>query len=228
MRGIITIVIAGLGIVACSAAPPIEPRQSTGAAAPATAQAERYVVNGDASDIELKIYRGGRLAALGHNHIISVADLSGEFYVSSDWQQTAGMVSFPVAALRIDEPARRDAAGPEFASEPSAKDIAGTQRNMLSERLLNGERFPTIGLAIARITRSDDAVVATLLVTIREQTSSIEVPVKVTIDANRLTASGTTTLSQRELGLTPFSVMLGALEVQDAIDVRFSVRAERP
>ena len=53
----------------------------------------------------------------------------------------------PVNELTIDEPAMREMAGPDFPPgvPQSARD--GTRKNMLSEALLDGEKYPTIRLA---------------------------------------------------------------------------------
>ncbi|MEM1262588.1 MAG: hypothetical protein AAGH76_09330 [Pseudomonadota bacterium] len=227
MRWMILVLVTVISGAACSSTPAPAARESTGSVAIATADARRYVVDAQSSDIELRIYRGGRLASLGHNHVISIGELAGELFVASKRSETAGILSFPVAAMRIDEPARRDAAGPDFASVPSTKDITGTRRNMLSERLLDGDRFPIIELAIASSHVHGDHSTVTLFVSVKEQTTSIDVPASITVTDDRVIANGATTLSQRELGLTPFSVMLGALEVKDAIDVQFTVVAIR-
>ena len=41
----------------------------------------------------------------------------------------------------------------------------------------------------------------------------------------RLTATGTLELRQSALGLAPYSLMLGALQVQDAMTIKFKIVA---
>jgi hypothetical protein len=43
--------------------------------------------------------------------------------------------------------------------------------------------------------------------------------------AGRISASGTAVLRQSDMGLTPLSVMLGALQVQDELTVKFKLVA---
>ena len=50
-------------------------------------------------------------------------------------------------------------------------------------------------------------------------------PVTLEAQGADLVASGELELRQSELGLTPFSVMMGALQVQDAMQVRFRLVA---
>jgi hypothetical protein len=47
------------------------------------------------------------------------------------------------------------------------------------------------------------------------------VPFVLTISPDRISAAGTAVLRQSDLGLTPISAMLGALQVQDEITVKF-------
>jgi hypothetical protein len=51
------------------------------------------------------------------------------------------------------------------------------------------------------------------------------VPVRWQLNPGTLDLSGTLTLRQSELGLTPFSAMLGALQVQDEMHVSFHIVA---
>src|SRR5690606_40810752 len=53
-------------------------------------------------------------------------------------------LAIPVARLVVDDAAARRQEGPDFASEPSPDDAAGTRTNMLSGALLDAAQFPTI------------------------------------------------------------------------------------
>jgi hypothetical protein len=52
------------------------------------------------------------------------------------------------------------------------------------------------------------------------------VPTKVTIDGNSLSASGEFDLTHAALGMMPFSVMLGALQVADGMKFVYNVHAD--
>jgi len=54
---------------------------------------------------------------------------------------------------------------------------------------------------------------------------TIEVPFTLEIDSGSLSAAGSLELRQSALGLTPYSLMLGALQVQDALTVKFKIVA---
>ena len=61
---------------------------------------------------------------------------------------------------------------------------------------------------------------------VRGRVALVEVPVEVVREGPTLTARGAFTLAQSALGLTPFSVFAGALQVRDQLEVRFRIVAE--
>jgi hypothetical protein len=68
----------GAPSVAQRAAPAPAAAMPAASAAPAMAPAiERYQIDAQRSVVLILIYRDGRMAALGHNHVIAVRDLSG-------------------------------------------------------------------------------------------------------------------------------------------------------
>ena len=50
-------------------------------------------------------------------------------------------------------------------------------------------------------------------------------PSRFKCDSGRLSATGVLELRQSALGLTPYSLMLGALQVQDQMTVKFKIVA---
>jgi hypothetical protein len=62
-------------------------------------------------------------------------------------------------------------------------------------------------------------------VTVRDHDSTIEVPVRYEPQGDEVIVSGEFPLKQTDLGLTPFSALLGALQVVDEMKVRFRIVA---
>ena len=42
-----------------------------------------------------------------------------------------------------------------------------------------------------------------------------------------MSVTGSLTLPQTSFGITPYSILAGALQVQDEVDIRFRIRARR-
>jgi polyisoprenoid-binding protein YceI len=162
--------------------------------------------------------------------------MSGTIYVPDDQSRSTFEVRVPVDQLTIDEPELRSKEGPDFPAEVPDAAKQGTRRNMLSEALLNGAQYPDIILMSQHIGAPAAAsapamagapVQADVQVTIRGQAHSLSVPVTYSFEDSRLIVSGDLPIKQTDLGLTPFSAMLGALQVQDELRVRFRIVARR-
>jgi polyisoprenoid-binding protein YceI len=215
-------------------APEAPPASAVGAPPPAPGslpprhEGRPYDVESHESLLTILAFRGGALAKAGHNHVIASHDMSGTIYVPDDQSRSTFEVRVPVAQLTIDEPELRAKEGPDFPAEVPDSAKEGTRRNMLSEALLNGAQYPDITLVSQHIgapTAAGSPVRADVQVTIRGQAHSLSVPVIYSFEDSRLIVSGELPIKQSDLGLTPFSAMLGALQVQDELRVRFRIVA---
>ncbi len=199
---------------------------------PGSPQAPRHTgrpfdVASHESLLTILAFRGGTLAKVGHNHVIASHDVAGTFYVPDDVSHSTFELHIPVAQLSIDEPGLRAKEGPDFPTDVPDSAKEGTRRNMLSESLLNGAQFPDIALVSQHIdaTAGGSQVRADVQVTVRGQTHTVSVPVVYSLQNGELTASGDLPLKQTDLGLTPFSALLGALAVENEMRVRFRIVA---
>jgi polyisoprenoid-binding protein YceI len=195
------------------------------AALPAAGESRIYTIDPAQSEVYWRIYRAGALAAAAHSHVISMTDFTGSVTLASDLADAQWSLSFPVAGLVIDDPELRARHGEEFESVPSEDEKSGTRRNMLSDRLLNGEDFPAINLTGTGVLGSLAA--AELPVTIEIVGNSVELafPASIGLTANELIVTGEARFSHEDLGLTPFSAFAGAIAVADGIDFSYRIHA---
>jgi len=68
-------------------------------------------------------------------------------------------------------------------------------------------------------------MIATVAIEIAGHDSTIDVPFTVQSDSDQLAATGSFDVRQSQLGLTPYSLMLGALQVQDGMTIKFKIVA---
>jgi YceI-like domain len=209
---------------------------------PAPHEGTPYPIVAAESLLLIRVYRGGALASAGHNHVIASHSLRGTVYVPDNLMRASFEVHVPVAELTVDEPALRERErSADFPPEVPESARQGTRRNMLGEALLDGEHNQEIVLRALRIEPETaaggtdgaggaGAVLARVETTVRGEVRAITVQVSYTLADGALTASGEARLRQSDLGLTPFSAMLGALQVQDEMRVSFRIvaRASRP
>lgn len=196
--------------------------------APAQEPAQRYVVDAAESQVYWLVSKAGALARLGHNHTVAIGDLRGSVAVNSaELAKSQFDLEFTVANLVIDDPALRATLGPDFASVPSANDIEGTRKNMLSDRVLDGEKYPRIRLTgVGPAAAGADSELA-VKIEMLGRTVDIKVPTDVTIDGGELRAKGEFELDHADLGMEPFTALAGALQVGETLSFTYDVTARR-
>jgi polyisoprenoid-binding protein YceI len=213
-----------LGLAACAPlreAPPIQ----TESGQPWPANARELRIEPGESDLRILVYRAGTLAALGHNHVISTREVSGRVAYTDDLSRAYLEIEVPVSSFEVDRPELRAEAGEDFAGEIDAQAVEGTRANLLGEKVLDAERYPEIRLFSRSVSGTLEALTIRAAVRVRDQTSEVEFPVQARWQDGALIATGKLSLPQSSLGLEPFSVFLGALAVQDDMDLQFRLVA---
>lgn len=213
---------------------PLRPR---GAAAPAAVAAPArpqrgtpYEVLSAESLLAVRVYRAGSLAGAGHNHLLATHELSGAIYVPEEPLQSTCRVAFPLQSLTVDEPALRaaDRSG-DFSAPVPESARAGTRAHALEPDQLDAADHPLIELRCVELTRAAgaDAVQARLEVEVRGATYPLTLTLHYALEGERLSVEGETELLQSALGIKPYSALLGALQVRDAVRVQLQLRARR-
>lgn len=192
---------------------------------PAAADAQHYRINPQRSTLHILVYRGGTMAQLGHNHVLSSRTLSGEIWLHSTLARSGFSIELPVNDLIIDDEQARAAEGGEFLARVSDAARAGTRRNMLKPELLDGERYPLIQLHAVRIIGTREQPEVTVQITLKARSRELTLPVQLTVTPEMLRATGRFDIRQSDFGITPFSVMLGALQVLDQLTIKFELVA---
>jgi polyisoprenoid-binding protein YceI len=183
-----------------------------------------YTIDPSASELHILVYRGGTLARLGHNHVLSSKSLIGDAWLHPDFTRSGFQIILPVESLIIDDAQTRAVHGEQFAAQVPQKDIDGTRRNLMKPEVLDGERFPQIRLASSALTgTAADPKVVMAQVTIKDVTRELAIPLSLSLEGSRLQASGEFDILQSDFGITPFSVALGALQVQDRLHVMYRI-----
>jgi len=184
-----------------------------------------YTVAADPSLLTILVFRGGALAKAGHNHVIASHSMTGTAWVPEDPARASFEIHVPVNDFTIDEPALRALEGAEFSASVPDSAREGTKKNLLSEPMLDGARFPEIVLRSERMESGLEGMLAQVSVSVRGQTRTVTVPIRYELKDNEVRAQGQVALKQTDLGLTPFSLLGGALRVEDEMTVKFSVVA---
>lgn len=231
MFKIVGIGVLALSLAACGAlkgrhAAPPSPGPAPSLELPLPGQA--YQIDENRSELRILVYRAGPLARFGHNHVMVNRRVHGAVNLVQEGA-SAFWLRVPVAEFIVDELQARREEGPDFAADVPDDARSGTLHNMLSAAVLDAAEYPDISINGSAAAGAPDSgaapLVATLTIGVAGHESTIEVPFVLESDSGRLSASGSFELRQSALGLTPYSLMLGALQVQDAMTVKFRLVA---
>ncbi len=165
--------------------------------------------------IAVTVRRGGAFARFGHDHVVASHTLSGQVDLTrfrTDFQ-------FRLDQMTVDEAELRRIAGLD--TQPAADAIEGTRHNMLV-KVLDAEHYPLAQIHAERPAPGQPLQAA---LTLHGVTRTLALPVVLRANGGELTVEGTLTLRQSDFGLVPYSLMGGALAVQDQMELRFSIVA---
>ena len=221
------IIVLALSMAACAAphprpAAPQPPAQPAASLQSLPAPGE-YPIDSGGSELRLLVYRAGPLANLGHNHVMVSRAVTGSVRIGGGVPASSFSLNTTAESFAIDDAQSRREEGDDFRGDIAEDAKAATRRNMLSSALLNAADYPNITVKSVSLTGTLDAVNADLEISVAGHTSRISVPVALQGDAQHFIAAGSMQLRQTALGLTPYSVMHGALQVQDVMQLKFKI-----
>jgi hypothetical protein len=162
----------------------------------------------------VEVRRAGSLARLGHDHVVASRDVQG--YAAPE--DGRGALFVALERMTVDEATLR--AQSAMDAGPTAADIEGTRNNMLV--VLDATRHPYVLLRVKSWTGGQ----AQLELTLHGVTRPMTVPVTMESGEGTLVASGRFSINQTDFDIKPFSILGGAIQVQDRLDLRFRVRAK--
>jgi hypothetical protein len=226
--GVFALLLAACGALKPRPAAPPPPEETI--SKPGLPPGAVYRVDENQSELRILVYRAGPLARFGHNHVMVNRAIRGEVSLADAPGESVFWLTVPVAGFVVDDAQARREEGADFAGDIPDEAKSGTLHNMLSAALLNAEEFPVITVrSVAESgvsgTPVAGALTATVTISIAGHDSKVDVPLTLQVDSRRLSATGSLELRQTALGLTPFSLMLGALQVQDAVTIKFEIVA---
>ncbi len=186
-----------------------------------------YAIDPQRSRLQIFVFRGGRLARLGHSHVISSPELSGRLVLGATLRRSRVDLAVPVASLVVDDAAQRQAAGPEFATRPTPQEIAATRRNLLGPRVLDAERYPLVKVRGRWLGGEPPDLAGQLEIEVRGERRCLPVSVRVESRSAEVVVVGEVRMLQSDFGIQPFSILMGGLRVRDELLIRFRLVAVR-
>ena len=184
-----------------------------------------YRIDATSSKLHILVYRGGTLARLGHNHVISSRNISGNIWRGRSLQDSGFDIMIPVNALIVDDNEARAAEGEDFPLNVTEDAKQGTKANMLRSTLLDGASYPDIHIKSVSLQGDQNAPLVVAALRIKDQTRQISLPVTLRSADGQLHIKGEFDIKQTDFGITPLNVALGALLVLDTVKIKFELVA---
>lgn len=166
--------------------------------------------------VTVAVGKAGSHAHLGHEHLVASRDVKG-LVAPEDGRAD---LYVPLHRLSVDEDELLAAAGKEKNLSEAA--VEGTRRNML-DKVLEADRFPHALIHVARTEGDGEAL--QVAVTLHDTTRRYTVRARTEAIPGGLAVSGKLQINQSDFGITPLSILGGAVQVRDRLDLGFRIVA---
>jgi hypothetical protein len=161
-------------------------------------------VDVDHSSLKIRVYKSGFFSGFAHDHEM-VEPLS------------SGRVDPAALSVEVHFDARKMTV---LDSEASPADRAQVQETMLSDKVLDAQRFPEIGFVSRSVKASGtNAYSVEGDLTLHGVTHAVKVPVS--FAGGHYT--GSVKLKQSEFGIVPIKLFAGSVKVKDMVEISFDI-----
>ena len=180
---------------------------------------QKYTVDPASTTVVLHVGKAGMFAFAAHEHEIAAPAVQGTITMDpADVTQSTLTLTFDAAAMKVTGK-----------GEPPA-DVPEVQRVMLSDRVLDVQRFPTIvfqSRTTSLVQRSVDRITLRIAgdLTLHGVTRPLTVPVQVRLSPGHLSAEGKTIVRQTDFNIQPVTAGGGTVRVKDEVEIVFSINA---
>jgi len=156
------------------------------------------------SSLTIRVFKSGFFSGFAHDHEISAPLFSG----SVDGDTLAVELQFDARKLTVLDP------------EASPNDRAKIQETMLSDKVLDAQRFPEIRFVARQVKRTEPNTYSVEgELTLHGTTHTIAVPVSFA-DGHY---SGSVKLKQTDFGIEPIRIFGGSVKVKDVVEIGFDI-----
>ena len=182
-----------------------------------------YAIEPSRSEIAVTVFKAGVASALAHDHVVRATRWQATLEVTPDPVALAADVRVDATALEVDEPdarARHGLDGP-----PSGGDRAQIRATMLGADQLDVAQHPEIRFTASVLERDGEGFRLAGELALHGRTKRVALPLAIERDGDAFTARGRVRVKQSDFGITPYSAFLGAVRVQDEVEIAFTLVA---
>jgi polyisoprenoid-binding protein YceI len=187
--------------------------------------AQNFKVDTSRSEVRILAYKDGVLSGLAHSHVVVSNQVTGEVLLKDPLEKSGFRIKVPVGTLIVDDTTYRKEEGGDFATEMSAGDREEVRDKMLSDDLLDAEKYPHVEISAAQISGELPVLTLRLRVNLHGVSKDLEAPVQVKVQGKELRATGEVKLKQTDFDIEPISLFFGSVKVKDEVLVKFNITA---
>ena len=96
------------------------------------------------------------------------------------------------------------------------------------EKVLEAEKFPFALIRVRGASTGRGDITLSVAITLHGSTRTLQVPAKIEADADGMSVAGRFSFEQTDFGITPYSLLGGAIAVSNAVELRFRIIARLP
>jgi polyisoprenoid-binding protein YceI len=215
--------LVGVMVVGVAGAPPFDRAQGVASDGRETqAQGVETFRIQPGTSVTIQVGKGGLFSFAGHEHEVVAPAKEGQIALDrADTTRSSVRLVFDAAAMKVTGK-----------GEP-AEDVPEVQRVMLSDRVLDVERHPTMTFESRSISRGSSAGQAIILriegdLTLHGVTRRVTAQnVQVRTEGAQLAAAGKVEIRQSDFGMRPVTAAGGTVRVKDEVQVVFAITAVR-
>ena len=163
-----------------------------------------HAIDSRNSKLIVHAYKSGLFSGFADNHEIEAPIAEGNI------DESALRVSFVIESRRLK------VLDPQLSPDKRRQ----VQERMLGPDVLDSERFPKIEF---QSTRVEQAAQGSMLVTGQLSLHGAVRPISIRVSSNNGHFQGTSSLKQREFGITPVSIAGGTVKVKDELKIDFDI-----
>ena len=183
-----------------------------------------FTLDPSKSTIRIYVFRSGRAAKLGHNHVLSAPRFTGFLYLPIAGASNGRFdLEFRLDQLEIDNPKYRSALGSAFSSILTPEVINGAREHMLGNDNLQADKFPLVRVHSLQVAGESPKFAVKVQIEMHGQKREMWVPLSVEGLPDFLSVTGSLVLHQTDFGAQPYSVLGGLLAVQDEVVIEFKL-----
>ena len=176
----------------------------------------RYVLGPDDGAILIHTGREGPAARLGHDLTLLATQWHATLRIDAEVPSRSRVTATVESGSLVVQSARGGAIGLTDAQKDEI-------RGIVAAKVLRSERGRLIRFTSTAVDGAGTRAVMAGRLTIARRTRDASFDVRV----RGLRVTATTSISQTDFGITPYSAMLGALRVTDAVRITVSIRLPR-